>query len=245
MEGKSKTKVVAFNSSPMMDKGNTALILNPFLQGMKDAGAEVELFFTKKLKVKPCQGELNCWYKTPGKCFQKDDMIMINEKLSQSDIIVYASPLYVDGFTGPMKNLIDRMVFGVEPTMELRNGKCRHPRRVGSKIRKVVLISNCGFWEVENFNHLIVHTKEICDMRSQVYAGALLRPHGPVLRVLIDRGEPVEDIFEAAAEAGRQLIRDGKMSIETLNRVSRELLPLEMYLNAVNERAKGMQNPYE
>ena len=39
-------KVIAINSSPNMDKGNTAAILNPFLDGMKEAGAEVELYFT-------------------------------------------------------------------------------------------------------------------------------------------------------------------------------------------------------
>ncbi len=36
-------QVLAINSSPLMDKGNTALILDPFLEGMKEAGAEVEL----------------------------------------------------------------------------------------------------------------------------------------------------------------------------------------------------------
>jgi multimeric flavodoxin WrbA len=40
-------KVLAINSSPRMDKGNTALILNPFLEGMKEAGAEVDLFYTR------------------------------------------------------------------------------------------------------------------------------------------------------------------------------------------------------
>ena len=34
-------KVVAIQGSPSMDKGMTALILNPFLEGMKGAGAEV------------------------------------------------------------------------------------------------------------------------------------------------------------------------------------------------------------
>jgi len=32
-------KVVAINSSPMMGKGNTALILTPFLAGMEEAAA--------------------------------------------------------------------------------------------------------------------------------------------------------------------------------------------------------------
>lgn len=66
-------KVLAINSSPKMEKGNTNLILTPFLEGIKEAGAEVELFYTNKLKIGPCKGDLNCWIKTPGECFQKDD----------------------------------------------------------------------------------------------------------------------------------------------------------------------------
>ena len=49
-------KVVAINSSPNMDKGNTALILDPFLEGMREVGADVELFYTRKMKINPCQG---------------------------------------------------------------------------------------------------------------------------------------------------------------------------------------------
>ncbi len=47
-------KVIAINGSPKVDDGNTARILNPFLEGMEEAGAEVELFHTRKLKIKPC-----------------------------------------------------------------------------------------------------------------------------------------------------------------------------------------------
>jgi multimeric flavodoxin WrbA len=61
-------KTLAFNGSPKTDKGNTSLILTPFLEGMKEVGSEVELFYTKKLKINPCQGESNCWIKHPGRC---------------------------------------------------------------------------------------------------------------------------------------------------------------------------------
>jgi len=37
------TKTVAINGSPRKDKGNTAFVLGPFIQGMTDAGCEVEL----------------------------------------------------------------------------------------------------------------------------------------------------------------------------------------------------------
>jgi len=45
-------KVIAINGSPRMGKGYTALLLTPFIQGMTDAGAEVKLFYPRRLKIK-------------------------------------------------------------------------------------------------------------------------------------------------------------------------------------------------
>ena len=229
------TKVLAFNSSPNMDKGNTALILGSFLEGMREAGAEVELLYTKKLKINPCQGEFNCWFKTPGECFQKDDMQMLHPKLREADIWVFATPVYVDGVSGPMKNLLDRLIPLVHPFIELRDDHYRHPLREDAKHGKVVLVSNCGFWEMDNFDPMLVHMKAACKNMSREFAGALLRPHGGALRVMKEMAAPLDDIFEAAKEAGRQLVRDGEMSAETLATVSRELMPREMYLQTLNE----------
>ena len=62
------------------------------------------------------------------------------------------------------------------------------------------------------------------------FSGALLRPHGPALRPMMEQGAPVSDILEAAREAGQQLIEKQGMAVETLDRVSRVLLPLEAYV---------------
>ena len=229
-------KVVAINSSPNMDKGNTALILGPFLEGMGEAGADVELFYTRKMKINPCQGEFNCWLKTPGKCFQKDDMQMLLPKLTEADVLVLATPLYVDGVTGPMKNLLDRIIPLAQPFFELSDGHCRHPGRDGSRGSQLVLVSNCGFWEMDNFNPMLVHMEAVSKNMGREFAGALLRPHGPALMGMMEMGAPVDDILDAAKEAGRQLVEDGRMSFETLKGVSRELLPLQMYLEIVNKR---------
>lgn len=228
-------KVLAINSSPKMDKGNTALILNPFLEGMREAGAEVELFYTKKLNIKPCTGEFNCWIKTPGKCHHEDDMNMLYTTIREADVMVFATPVYVDGVTGPMENLIDRMLPIVKPLFEMRDGHCRHPLREGTKSSKVVLVSNCGFWEMDNFDPLLDHMKAFCKNATSEFAGALLRPHGEGMRPMMEIGKPIDDIFEAAKEAGRQLVEEGEMSVETLNIVSRELMPLEMYVQVVNQ----------
>jgi len=227
-------KVVAFNASPKMEKSNTSMILNPFIEGIKKAGAEVELFYTKKLKIKPCCGEFHCWIKTPGKCFQNDDMQMLYPKIREADIWVLGTPLYVDGITGPIKNLLDRILPFAEPSFELRNGHCRHPVRKGIKRGKVVLISNCGFWEVDNFDPMLAHVKAICKNADKEFVGALLRPHGGALQPMIKMGIDIDDIFRAAYQAGFRLIQDGTIPVETLKIVSRQLLPLELYMQFVN-----------
>ncbi len=227
-------KALAFNGSPRMEKGNTALILTPFLEGMREAGADVELFYMRKLKINPCTGEFNCWLKSPGKCYQDDDMNMLYPKLREADIWVLATPVYVDGVCGSMKNLLDRMLPLLQPFFELREGHCRHPLRERIKNGKVVLVSNCGFWETDNFDPLLVHMKAFCKNAAREFGGALLRPHGPELRRMMKRGLLVEDILEAAKEAGRQLVENGEMSAETLKIVSRELVPLETYVQREN-----------
>jgi multimeric flavodoxin WrbA len=235
-----KMNVLAINGSPNGEKGNTALILKPFLEGMKETGAEIHLFYTKDLKINPCLGEYNCWFKTPGKCFQEDDMQEVFPKLIPADILVLATPLYVDGMTGPMKTLVDRFIPIGHPIIEFRDGHCRHPRRQGVKDGKLVLVSNCGFWELDNFDPLVTHVKAISKNLEREFSGALLRPHGPALKAMVNQGMPVNDVFEAAKEAGRQLIQDGRMSADTLKIVSRQLVPRQQYVDIANQHARKL-----
>ncbi len=233
-------KVLAINGSPHAEKGNTALILGPFLDGMKQAGAEVDLFYTKKMKINPCLGEYNCWLKTPGVCVQKDDMQRLIPKLMEADVLVLATPLYVDGMTGPMKNFLDRAIPIGDPVIEIRGGRCRHPARKEIKDGKLVLVSNCGFWEIDNFDPLIVHMQAVSKNLGREFSGALLRPHGPALRAMMSQEMPVNDVLDAARDAGRQLAKDGRMNPDTLKIVSRDLLPQQMYANIANERLRKM-----
>jgi len=230
-------RVLAFNSSPNVENGNTALILNPFLKGMEEEGAEIDLFYTKKLKINPCLSDLSCVIRTPGKCIQQDDMQTIYPKLKQADIIVLATPIYFDGMTSTMKNLIERLWLPCgTPYLELRNARVRHPIREGTKKAKIVLVTNCGFWEKASFQPLLVHVKAICENLDLEFAGALLRPHGPSLGMMLKKGAPVKDVLEAAEAAGRELVKEGNMSEETLSIVSRELMPLADYVQTHNGR---------
>jgi len=227
--------VVVINGSPHGEKGNTALILNPFIEGMRAAGAQVKVFSTKAMTVHPCQGEYNCWSRTPGRCFQKDDMETLLPELLEANVLVLATPLYVDGMTGPLKMVVDRMIPLGDPKFELREDHCRHPGRSAIPDRKMVLVSNCGFWELDNFDALVSHVKAIAKNLNAVFAGSLLWPHGPAFKAMLDRHLPVTDVVDAARDAGRQLIEMGSMTPETLSVVSRPLLPRDQYVAIANQ----------
>ncbi len=82
-------KAVAINGSPRMERGSTAMILNPFIDGMTDAGSHVELFYASRLKVKPCAcGTMYCWTQMPGECCIKDEMQVLYPELKDADILV-------------------------------------------------------------------------------------------------------------------------------------------------------------
>jgi hypothetical protein len=129
---------------------------------MHESGAEVELFYNDKLKVKPCTGCFNCWLKTPGVCSHKDDMAWLLPKMRDADVMVYATPVYSYGMNGEMKNLMDRMIAIAEPFMEVVGGRPRHIPGEGEKTCKIVIVSNCGLWGMDNFDPLVAHVKKLC-----------------------------------------------------------------------------------
>jgi multimeric flavodoxin WrbA len=226
-------KVLAINGSPHMDNGNTAMILDPFLEGMKEAGANVDLYYTRNLKIGPCNGDMSCWFKNPGKCGQVDDMQMLLPKFKDADVIVWASPVYYAGITGPLKNLMDRQlplhIFGES----------------SGRRQKVVLVSSCGFWDISMFDPLVAQMRALYARPggNTEFVGALLRPGADPMREMMkgDGATVLKSIFEAAKEAGRQLVKEGKISENVLNDVSKKLISDEEYKKAANSMMEEMK----
>jgi hypothetical protein len=211
--------VVAINGSPKMEKGNTAKILMPFLEGMEKAGASVELYYARRLNVKPCDGELHCWNKKPGQCYIDDSMQLLYPKLREADILVLATPVYIP-LPGEMQNLINRMVPLMDPVLKRKNGRTRARFRADVKISKFVLVSSSGWWEMGNFGTMLRIVKELAKDVNVEFAGALLRPHSDRMA---ENREKAEKIFEAARQAGYELVKKRKISKNLFKIISQPL----------------------
>lgn len=213
------TKVVAINGSPKMEKGRTAKILAPFLEGMEKAGATVELFYARHLNVKPCDGELYCWNKKPGECYIHDRMQPLYSKLREADILVLATPVYAP-LPGEMQNLINRLVPLMDPVLKWQNGRTRARFRSDVKISKFVLVSSSGWWEMGNFSTVLRIVNELAKDCNVEFAGALLRPHAGYMD---ENPKKAEEIFEAARQAGYELIKEGSMPRSLLKIIGQPL----------------------
>ncbi len=240
----------AVNGSPRAGKGVTDLILRPFVEGLAEVGAEpasgVPVRYLRTMNVAPCRGDWACWIRTPGRCSQADDMNDLYPLIRGSDILILATPLYFDGMTGPMKTFVDRLIPLLDPMVEVRDGRCRHPLQAGQELDRtqIVLVSVAGFWELENFAPLVEHVKAIGRNLGRSYGGALLRPHGPAFGLALraalagqgsDGDGGALDVVEAARQCGRELGSTGSLVAETLERVARPLVDRDTYIRRTNE----------
>lgn len=241
-------KIVSFNCSPRMGSSNTDKIIRPLLEGAGEAGAEVEEFYARKLKIAPCTGCMTCWLKTPGVCLQNDDADMVREKMMGADIIVLATPVYFFNMTSYMKNLMERAIMPTAlPFLTQTNGRFGHPTRFPDKTLNVLLVANAGFWGEDVFSPLL-QTLERCreagidehGHEHMRFVGNILVGFGEVMQT-----EPFLHFFEAFFDglraAGKELVESGELSQGTCEKLAE---PLFTYMNLDAEQAIQMANTY-
>ena len=85
-------KVVCISGSPKAT-GNTATILSEIERPLKEQGIEVVRYCLGSCKINYCKGCKSC-FGDSNKCVQNDDVKMILDDLSTSNLVIVASPSY-------------------------------------------------------------------------------------------------------------------------------------------------------
>jgi putative NADPH-quinone reductase/putative sterol carrier protein len=215
-------KVLVVNGSPRGPRGNTDRIVQPFLEGAREAGATTEVVYLRDKEIKHCQGCFTCWTKTPGVCIHNDDMPVLLEKLRDSDVLVFATPLYIYTVTGLMKGFMDRMLPLAQPYIVQRGEHFTHPPRYAQDHpTKFVLISNCGFPERHHFSGLQETFRRYAG--GDGLAGMICCAGGELLRHPAMR-EGLTWYLDAAREAGREVVAEGYITPETQAVLDRPLV---------------------
>jgi multimeric flavodoxin WrbA/putative sterol carrier protein len=227
--------VIIINASPRSDNGYTEQFVSCFAEGVKDAGANVEVVHLAKLKIKTCTGCWHCWMKEKGCVFDgTDDFYELFEKVNQADMIVYALPLYVDGMPTILKNYFDRSVRRVYPYICSDTKKMRHPRRIVKKNQSMIVLSICGFGEQTQFKALDKHFKAIAHnyhvpLIETIYrSGAMFLFNNPFVY------KQQTEILENMRKAGVELTSTGKITRKTKRKIEQNISNQKEFIKMTN-----------
>ncbi len=99
-------KKVLIISTSLRNNANSEILAHEMEKGAKEAGHEVEFITLKDKTINFCKGCLAC--QKLGHCVIEDDANSITEKMKNSDVIIWATPVYYYEMSGQMKTLIDR-----------------------------------------------------------------------------------------------------------------------------------------
>lgn len=211
----------------------TEKMLDELLKGIGEA--EVHKFYPHKMNIKPCTSCWSCWLgKVDGECSQKDDFESIYDVYKRCDYFIVAAPVYVFGFPATVKNVIDRFFVNMESSQILMDdGITNHPQRFSPKA-KGILVSSCGFPDMENFKLMSQHYKKFLKHLGLTWAGEILVPSAGAANV----PHLFDETFEAIGKAGAELA-NGIISTETMQTISDVPISKKDYIDMVNAGFKG------
>ena len=88
--------------------GNSAIMANKAMEGIKASGGDCEVFYLNGMKIRPCQACGYCQRDKDNLCALYDDMGEIYRSIKNADAILIASPVYMFTFTAQIKLFMDR-----------------------------------------------------------------------------------------------------------------------------------------
>ena len=232
-------KITVFNGSPWGRQGHTYIITEEFLLSAHQAGAKVQSIQLVEKKINACTGCGVCFYKTPGKCIFKDEMQELIHKFLASDVVVFATPLYMDSVTTLMKIFMDRLMPILEPHYDKdSHGQYRRNLRFEKHPNKFMVISGCAMPEQNQFDVLRFFFRRFARTMHAEIIGEIYRADIGIL-LLSEKDMqflPVVKGYKQLLQvAGKEFVTTGKISKEISRELAEPLLNPDEYVRYANK----------
>jgi multimeric flavodoxin WrbA len=103
-----ETKILVLLGSPRK-YGNSTTLAKQLIKGVESGGGIIESHYIHGMDIRPCAGCDACQKKSADNCkLHQDDMHVLYPKLRETDVIVFASPIYCFSVSAQTKLVIDR-----------------------------------------------------------------------------------------------------------------------------------------
>ena len=230
-------KITVFNGGSWGRQGHTYIITREFLVGAHQAGAKVQNIQLVEKEINACTGCGICFCKTPGKCIFKDEMKELIYKFLASDIVVFATPLYMDNVTTLMKIFMDRLMPILEPNCEKdSNGQYRRGLRF-KKHPKFIIMSDCTMPGQNQFDILRFFFRRFArTLHTEIVGEFYLACVGILLLSEVDMRfvQVVKEYKNLLRIAGKEFVKAGRISNDMTEKLQTPLIHSEDYIRYAN-----------
>ena len=145
---------------------NSSYMADKFIEGLKINNNKINIIDLKNIKLNFCKGCLAC--QTTKRCIQNDSMNSLLDEISNSDILVFSSPVYYYTVPGQLKTFLDRLnpLYGKD-----------------NKFREIYLLASAGDDNISAVNTLIEELKSfaLCfdhlNFTKYIFAGGITEPN--------------------------------------------------------------------
>lgn len=240
-------KITIFYGSIHKTRGNTYVLIDAFAKGAKEAGAMVDIVLLAEKSIKPCMACLKCWTQTPGKCVIPDDMAQLLNQFIESDMVVMATPVYVHNVTGILKTFLDRMMPLIDPRLvKMENGYTGHVKK-HPKYPKFGLIATGAFPEQKCCEFVSQYVNRVA---AELYSEVLFEIcRGEAILLKMGKntaiGPMVDQYKKTVTKAGREVIKNMKISEATAKNLDQLFIPEDMYIKQANQYWNSRISHYE
>lgn len=227
-------KILFVNGSSRHSKGTTYKLIDMLKTGMERESAQVSIIDIVFEHLNPCSACYQCW-ETENGCIYDDRMAEILKEMLESDLIVFATPLYMNNISALMKIFMER-------TMPL----CRKEFRIGKdgifqhevryKIPPIMLICSCGLPEKEHLEVVSMYYEKMADSWNTELVGKILCTESSVYDKEYKQLEIImNDYKKRMIEAGMEIARTGRLSENTEKKLNRILVRKDIYIRTAAE----------
>lgn len=225
-------RVLAIQAAPRGRRGATEQVFAPVVEGMRSAGAAVDLLHLAELRAEPCDGTFKCWIGPSSKCRLEDDLGPVIARIPSYDLVVLGMPLYTDLLPANVKNFIDRCMVLLHPSAVEHAGRLRHPSR-HRRMPNLAIVAVCGMPGLENFRLLLGEAEAFGRHMHMPLVATIVRPetlsfYHPSCAGAFAR------FTDRLRLGGRQVVETGKVDPALRESIAEPLLDRDEYLKWAN-----------
>ena len=149
-------------------QGNTAWLTDIFCEELKKLGVEICCIPLYSRDIRPCLGCMTCQDRLNELgCVHRDDFESVFNNMVDSDLILFATPIYAWYCTAPMKALLDRAIYAGNKNY----GHQRGPAMLAGK--NAAALVTCGYPEEKGADVWEAGLKRVCRHSKMNYLGML------------------------------------------------------------------------